>query len=148
MMDTDQQEYTMAAFEGLRSALSDFLEQECSSLCLDSPTDRHIFLDRLVAWLLKEKTFEGTPEQLLPKARYRAGIRIVDEVTGEHIVTLILQRTTYMADEDFMQLQNWFWATIGRAIRDSQDLARTLAAGGVMVDTGSGEGQGGQQFAT
>lgn len=147
-MDTDQQEYTMAAFEGLRTAMSKFLEEECSSFCLDSPADRHHFLDKMVAWLLKDKVFEGTPEQLLPKARYRAGIRIVDENSGEHIITLILQREGEMTDGDFMQMQNWFWATMGRAIRDNPDLAKTLCAGGVEIDTGSGDQGSGQQFAS
>jgi hypothetical protein len=142
---TDQVEYAMPSLERLRSALRGFLEEECSSLCLDDADDRETFIDKLAAWLLKDKTVDMTPEDLLPKARYCAGINIMDEVTGERIVKLLLYRSEMMTDGDFLQMQNWFWSTIGRAIRDNPELAQTLRVGGVIIDTDPEAG--GQQFA-
>jgi hypothetical protein len=51
-----------------------------------------------------------------------------------------------MADDDFMQLQNFFWTVIGRSIRDNPDTIKTLEAGGVRVEIDPPVESGGQQF--
>jgi len=72
---------------------------------------------------------------------------VVDESSGQHIIRLTLDRTREMADGDFMQLQNFFWTTVGRAIRDNPEIIRTLEAGGVRVEIDPPPDQGGQQYA-
>lgn len=111
-----------------------FLEQNCSSLCLDDEEDRRTCATQLAEWLLDNSPpLELTREKLLPKGRYRCGFNVVDEATGEHIIAVILHRDHVMTDGDFMQMQNWFWTVIGRAIRDNPDIIQTLRAGGVEI---------------
>jgi hypothetical protein len=144
---TDQQpDFTAEEISSLIYGLGVFLEG-CSSLCLDSDEDRGTLAGKLAHWLLSDKTQLQSPEKILPKAKYHLGFNVVDEATGEHIIRLVLDRTTQMADGDFLQLQNFFWTTIGRAIRDNPSIIQTLEAGGVRVEIDPSDGQGGQQFA-
>jgi hypothetical protein len=115
-----------------------FLEQNCSSLCLDDEEDRRTCATQLAEWLLDNSPpLELTKEKLLPKGRYRAGFNVVDEATGEHIIAVILYRDQVMTDGDFLQMQNWFWNVIGRAIRDNPDVINTLRAGGIEILIGA-----------
>jgi len=123
-----------------------FESEQCCSLCMDSEQDRGSLAGITAHWLLSDKTQLMSPEKVLPKARYKLGFNVVDESSGEHIIRLTLDRTREMADGDFMQLQNFFWTTIGRAIRDNPEIIRTLEAGGVRVEIDPPD-QGGQQYA-
>lgn len=143
----NQAGFTSEEISSLIYGLGRFLEEECSSLCLDDEHDRGTLAGKLAHWLLSDKTQLQSPEKILPKAKYRLGFNVVDEATGEHIVRLILDRTREMADGDFMQMQNWFWCVIGRYIRDNPEIRRTLEAGGVSVETDPPDGTGGQQYA-
>lgn len=136
---------TEAEFLEFRTALSQFLSK-CSQHDLTVEEEREIVVSKLAKWLLMDKAVSMTPEVLLPKAQYHAGIRIVDEATGKQVISLVLRRTREMSEGDFSQLQNFFWSTIGRAIRDNPEVIRDLQLGGVDVDIESGD-LGGQQFA-
>lgn len=121
--------------QGLRHRLFMFLSQEqCSPLCMDDEDDR----DRLAS-LLSDFIYNATPHEtdltqnIIPRAMYRSGLRILDETTKEHIVTLLLERERMMTDGDWLQMQNFLWAAIGRAIRADSDLQQTLRAAGVQV---------------
>lgn len=140
--------FTAEEISSLIYGLGLFLEEECSSLCLDDEHDRGTLAGKLAHWLLSDKTQLQSPDKILPKAKYRLGFNVVDEATGEHIVRLILDRTREMADGDFMQMQNWFWCVIGRFIRDNPEIRKTLQAGGVSIETDPSDGSGGQQYAT
>lgn len=124
-----------------------FEQEECSCLCLDADEDRGQLAGVVAHWLLSDKTQIMSPEKVLPKAKYKLGFNVVDESTGEHIVRLKLDRTREMVDGDFTQLQNFFWTTIGRAIRDNQEIRQILEAGGVWVEIDPPPNQGGQQYA-
>lgn len=140
--------FTAEEISSLIYGLGVFLEDQCSSLALDDDHDRGVLAGKLAHWLLSDKTQFQSPEKILPKAKYRLGFNVVDEATGEHIVRLILDRTREMADGDFMQMQNWFWCTIGRFIRDNPGVRKVLEAGGVYVETDPPAGSpGGQQYA-
>jgi hypothetical protein len=148
---TDQVTATISGekFEALITALSMFMDESCASLCMDNDHDREEAAHRIVHWLFKDKTLEMSPEQMLPKANYKLGFNIVDEVSGERIVQLLLERDRQMTDGDFLQMQNFFWCTVGRAIRDNPDIIRQLRAGGIDVNTDPGDsGNSGQQFAS
>lgn len=123
-----------------------FESEQCSSLCMDDDEDRGTLAGIVAHWLLSDKVQLQSPEKILPKAKYHLGFNVVDESTGEHIIRLVLDRTREMADGDFLQMQNFFWSTIGRAIRDNPELIRTLEAGGVKVEIDPPD-QGGQQYA-
>jgi hypothetical protein len=111
-----------------------FLEEECPHCCMDDDEDRSFVAAKLAEWLLDNSPpLELTKEKLLPKGRYRCGFNVVDEASGEHIIAVILHRDHQMTDGDFMQMQNWFWTVIGRAIRDNPDIIQTLRAGGVEI---------------
>lgn len=140
-------DFTAEEISSLIYGLGRFLEEECSSLCLDDDEDRGTLAGKLAHWLLSDKIQLQSPEKILPKAKYHLGFNVVDEATGEHIIRLVLDRTREMADGDFLQLQNFFWTTIGRAIRNNPSIIQTLEAGGVRVEIDPPEGQGGQQFA-
>lgn len=140
--------FTAEEISMLIFGLGELLKQpECCSLCMDSDEDRGSLAGRVAHWLLSDKTQLMSPEKVLPKARYHLGFNVVDESSGEHIVRLTLDRTREMADGDFLQLQNFFWTTIGRAIRDNVQIRQTLEAGGVRVETDPPPDQGGQQYA-
>jgi len=114
--------------------LDAFLAEECHSCCMDDDEDRSFVAAKLAEWLLDNSPpLELTREKLLPKGRYRCGFNVVDEASGEHIIAVILHRDHVMTDGDFMQMQNWFWTVIGRAIRDNPDVIQTLRAGGVEI---------------
>lgn len=140
-MTDERHNFTAEEISQLIAALGFFLEQECSSLCMDDEEDRGTLAGKLAAWLLKDKNITVSPEKLLPKARYLLSFNVVDEATGTHIIRLTLQRAKEMTDGDFMQLQNFFWVTVGRAIRDNADIIRTLNAGGIQVEIDPPTGQ-------
>jgi hypothetical protein len=140
---------TSDEFNRLIHGLDDFLATHYESACLDDDEDRLRVATGVASWMISDKTTLESPEKLLPKAKYHLGFNVVDEATGEHIVRLTLDRTREMADGDFMQLQNFFWTTIGRAIRDNPSIRSILEAGGVRVETDPSDGgAGGQQFAS
>lgn len=132
---SNQVDYTVSVFNHMRDAVAQFME-EYQHFDLSDVLDRELFVDSMTAWCLKEKTVEMTPEQMLPRAKYRVGINIVNELSGERIVKLLMDRPLDMSDTEFLQLQNWFWATIGRAVRDNKELAEELELGGVSVIKG------------
>lgn len=139
---------TSDEFNRLIAGVDRFLEENYESVCLDDEEDRLRVATGIASWMISDKVTMESPEKILPKARYHLGFNVVDEATGEHIVRLILDRTREMADGDFMQLQNFFWTTIGRAIRDNPEIIHRLELGGVRVEIDPPEGTGGQQFAT
>lgn len=149
-MDQQNQplQLTHDEFSRLIHGLETFLEENYSSCCLDDPEDRLRAATGIASWMISDKVTLESPEKILPKAKYHLGFNVVDEATGEHIVRLVLDRTREMADGDFMQLQNFFWTVIGRAIRDNPAVVQTLQAGGVRVEVDPRDGSGGQQFAT
>jgi hypothetical protein len=125
-----------------------FESEECASCALDNEADRGKLAGIVAHWLLSDKVQLVSPEKVLPKAKYHLGLNIMDEATGRHIVRLVLDRTREMADGDFLQMQNFFWTTIGRAIRDNPEIRSTLEAGGVRVEIDPPPDQGGgQQYA-
>ena len=141
MMD-QQAEFSAEQFLALQEELSRFLDESCSSYALDSDADREEVASRVAHWMVRQQVVEASPEKLLPKAKYKLGFNVVDEITGERIVQLILDRGSQMTDGDFMQMQNFFWCTIGRAIRDNPEIINTLRAGGIDVDTDPGTAGG------
>lgn len=135
----DQQaEFSADQFMELQEALSRFLDESCASFALDNDADREEVSARLAHWMVRQQIVEASPEKFLPKAQYRLGFNVVDEQTGERVVRLLLSKGAQMTDGDFMQMQNFFWCTVGRAIRDNPDIIRTLRAGGIEVDTDPG----------
>jgi len=150
LSEQDQQApFSVQDLEALQTALAIFFEERCSSHCLDNDEDREAVADKLAHWLLSDKVQDVSPEKMLPRARYKLGFDVVDETTNERIIQLLLQRDKMMTDGDFLQMQNFFWVTVGRAIRDNPEIIRTLQAGGIDVNTDPGEGgTGGQQFAS
>lgn len=143
----NQARYTAEEISTLIVGLGQVFESpECTSLHLDDDTDRGRLAGIVAHWILSDKTILLSPEKALPKATYKLGFNIVDEASGEHIVRLTLDRERNMTDGDFMQLQNFFWVTVGRAIRDNPEARRTLELGGVRVVTDPAV-QGGQQHA-
>lgn len=118
----------------LRARIANFLAMFCSDLCLDEEDDRDVCADRLADWIYKAQVHETDMTQnIIPRATYRSGLRIFDEVTKEHIVTLILERDRLMTDGDWLQMQNFLWANLGRAIRMDKGLQQTLQAAGIRI---------------
>lgn len=138
----EQADFDADQFMRIQELLGRFLAEECASLCLDSDEDRDTLAAKVTQWFLRDKFVEVSPEKLLPKAKYRLAFNVVDEITGERIVRLMLLRNSMMTDGDFMQMQNFFWCTVGRAIRDNPDIIETLRAGGIDVDTDPGTAGG------
>lgn len=92
--------------------------------------------DGLAEWMLTAPVIEQDMTQyLLPKATYRSGLRVIDETTGQHLITLLLERTKLMTDGDWLQMQNFLWTVLGRAILADRDLQRVLRAGGIQIYT-------------
>jgi len=133
-MEDSRYQFSAEEMAQLIAALGYFLEKECNTLCMDDEEDRGTLAGKLAAWLMKDKNITVSPEKLLPKAQYFLSFNVVDETSGDHIIRLVLKRAREMTDGDFLQMQNFFWVTVGRAIRDNQDIIRTLNAGGIVVE--------------
>jgi hypothetical protein len=59
---------------------------------------------------------------------------------------MTLKREGFMTTGDFLKMQNFFWTTVGKAIRNSPAIIDILRGGGVIVETDfTDEGEGGQQ---
>lgn len=120
--------------EALRSRIANFLGENCANLSLGDEGDRDVCADRLADWIYKAQIHEtDVTQNIIPRATYRSGLRIFDEVTKEHIVTLILERDRMMTDGDWLQMQNFLWANLGRAIRMDKGLQRTLQVAGIKI---------------
>ena len=137
---------TSAEFERLVSGLDIFLAEQYESSCLDDEEDRLRVATGIAAWMISDKITLESPKAILPKAKYSLALNVIDEPTGNHVVRLLFDRTREMADGDFMSLQNFFWVTIGRAIRENPEIIKTLEAGGVRVEIDPTDESGGQQF--
>jgi len=133
-------------FNKLVCDLNDFLCDRYDGACLDDDVDRYRVASGVARWLLSDEARVASPEVLLPKAKYHLSFNVVDELTKTHVVRMTLDRTDEMSDVDFLNLQNFFWTTIGRAVRDSADIRRALESGGIRVETDP-EDSGGQQAA-
>jgi len=134
------------ALEQLHSLLSRFLAENCASSCLDNDEEVESVSGKLAHFLLTPgQQIEMNLEQLLPRAVYRMGLNIVDETKGQRICSLILRRTPEMADGDFLQLQNFFWVTIGKAVVENKELRRALELAGVVVEEADPGEQGSPQ---
>jgi hypothetical protein len=146
-MNDNQAGFTAEEISSLIFGLGQLFESpQCASLCLDDDEDRGTLSGIVAHWLLSDKVQLQSPEKILPKAKYHLGFNVVDEATGQHIIRLVLDRSREMCDGDFLQMQNFFWTTVGRAIRDNPDIIKTLEAGGVRVEIDPPD-QGGQQYA-
>ena len=120
--------------EGLKVRIENFLETACSTLSLDDPEDRATCAKNLSDWIYVAQVQENDMTQrIIPRATYRSGLRVVDETNGQHIFTLILEREKMMTDGDWLQMQNFLWAVLGRHIVDSPDLQRTMRAAGIQI---------------
>lgn len=128
------------------AGLYGYLEECHDGACLDDDEDRARVAEGAIGWMLSDKVRVVSPDMLLPKAKYHLSFNVVDELTETHIVRLTLDRTDEMSDIDFLNLQNFFWTTIGRAVRDNPDIRRALESGGIRVETDP-EDSGGQQAA-
>ncbi len=144
MEDTDRS-IPIDEFNQLVKNLDEFLAVNCDGACLDDTQDRWAVAHGVAHWLTSDKAAMISPEMLLPKATYRLCLDVTDEANKEHIVRLTLDRTHEMADGDFLQLQNFFWSTIGRAIRDNPEVTRMLRLGGIQVETDLPASPGGYQ---
>jgi hypothetical protein len=130
------------------SLMDKFLAEHCGSRSLDDTTDRWATAEQLIEFLNAGREVGLSPEELIPKAAYFLGFQIYDESVRppQKIVKLMLHRTPDMTDNDFYQMQNFFWCTVGRAIRDNPDITQSLRAAGIIVTTGDDE-EPGQQYA-
>lgn len=124
------------------------LADYCGTRCLDDSGDRWATAEVLIEFLNSGREVSMSPERLVPKAAYHLGFQVYDETKKppEKVIKLVLHRTPDMTDGDFYQMQNFFWVTVGRAIRDSPDIIQTLRAAGIIVTTEDDE-EPGQQFA-
>jgi len=139
-------EKEMRERSALQGRISNFLGEHCANLCLNDDSDRDICAGKLSEWIYKAQIHEeDVTQNIIPRATYRSGLRIFDEVTREHIVTLILERDRMMTDGDWLQMQNFLWANLGRAIRMDKGLQQTLIAAGIQVYFADVLGDGGQQ---
>lgn len=135
MTDT-QTTFTAEEIARLIAGLGQLLESDsCRTLCPDYEEERGELAGIIAHWLLSDKAILISPYKILPRAKYKLAFNVVDEATGEHIVRVSLDRSREMADGDFLQMQNFFWVTIGRAIRDNPEIIKTLRAGGIGVET-------------
>lgn len=141
LMQLTEQEFT-----NLVHGIEEFLATEYGSACLDDQEDCFRVATGLASWMISDKVKLMSPEKLLPKAKYHLSFNVVDELTETHIVRLTLDRTDEMSNIDFLALQNFFWTTIGRAVRDNPDIRRSLESGGIRVDVDP-EDSGGEQAA-
>jgi len=57
------------------------------------------------------------------------------DARSNHIVTLRLQRQQGMTIGDMAQLQNFFWVTLGQAVRSDEEMRRHLQHAGFEVLT-------------
>ena len=131
----------------LSDAIFRLLSEHFSGYCLDNEQERLCVSENLARWLIMvDKTTEYTQQITLPRARYRVGFNVVDEATGKRIINLELERDRMMTDGDFLQMQNFFWNTIGRAVADHPEVIRTLQAAGIKVTLG-GDDEGSGQLA-
>jgi len=127
----------------LGDAIFRLLSERFSGYCLDDANERISVSEGLAEWLIvADKTTEYTRQITLPRAKYRVGFNVVDEISGQRIVSLELERDRMMTDGDFLQMQNFFWNTIGRAVADHPEVIRTLQAAGIKVLVGPVEGEG------
>jgi|WetSurSiteA1Bulk_404760.scaffolds.fasta_scaffold09697_4 hypothetical protein len=130
----------------LRERLFALLSQApANALSMDDEEDREVMADYLADKIYSAPQRETEfPQNFIPRGNFRSGLHILDETTKEHIVTLVLDRERSMTNQDWLQLQNFMWAVIGRTIRADYDLQKTLLAGGVQVilDQGSEPGGG------
>lgn len=134
------------ALEQLHRLLSRFLAENCASSCLDNDEEVESVSGKLAHFLLTPgQDVEMNPEKLLPKAKYRLGINIVDETKGQKICSIYLCRTPDMTDGDFLQMQNFLWVTIGKAVVENRELRRTLGLAGVVVEGADPGEQGSPQ---
>lgn len=124
----------MSKFDGLVDELDSFLASNHGAACMDDDEDRRRVAEGAVDWLTRSKGVMSA-HGLLPKAEYFLSFDVVDEATGERIVRLTLDKTWDMAGGDFLSLQNFFWSTIGRAIKKDRELRERLESGGVRVET-------------
>jgi len=62
---------------------------------------------------------------------------------GDHVVTLRLQRQQGMTIGDMAQLQNFFWVTLGTAVRSNEEMKRHLTHAGfeVVLDDPAAQGE-------
>ena len=114
----------------LGEAIFNFLSDHFSGYCLDTDAERQMIAENLAMWLTADKAVDAAQHITLPRARYRAGFNVVDETTGKQIINLELERDRMMTDGDFMQMQNFFWNVIGRAVADHPEVIRALQAAG------------------
>jgi hypothetical protein len=129
-------EINPAHLEMFHNLISRFLAENCSGNCLDNDAERDEVAGKLAHFMLTPgQEVDMNPDVLLPKARYHLGFNIVDEPRAQRICRLILNRTPDMADGDFLQLQNFFWVTVGHAIVDNPEVRKTLEMAGVLVIT-------------
>lgn len=127
----------------LSDAIFRLLSEHFSGYSLEDEQERLCVSENLARWLITvDKTTEYTQQITLPRARYRVGFNVVDEVTGKRIINLELERDRMMTDGDFLQMQNFFWNTIGRAVADHPEVIRILQAAGIKVTLGGDEGSG------
>jgi hypothetical protein len=120
--------------EILHTMISRFLAENCSSNCLDNDEEVESVSGKLAHFLLTPGAeIDMNPDQLLPRAKYKMGLSIVDEPNGEKICSLVLNRTPDM---------NFFWVTVGRTLVNDKALRRTLELAGIIITDG-GDDPGG-----
>lgn len=138
MSEPTQLQLTEADFTLLVESLKQLLCAQHGAACLDDEEDLSRVAKGVASWLLADKLALGKTSWILPKSEHYLGFDISDQFTGERIVRLVLDKTWDMTDFDYSVLQNFFWTTVGRAIKESPELRQRLEAGGVRVDTGGG----------
>jgi hypothetical protein len=146
-MDQMDQSVTTDEYNQLRDGLEELLGTNHGAACLDDEEDCQRVATGVADWLMLDKTFMASPERFLPKALHRLRLNIADEITGEHIIRLTLDRTREMEDADFLRAQKVFWSVIGRAILDNPEVIHTLQSGGVCVEVGLLDDPDGEQHA-
>lgn len=128
----------------LEDATFRFLSEHFPGYRLDNPEETSAIARGLAEWLIAvDKTTDYTQQITLPRAKYRVGFNVVDEISGKRIINLELERDRMMTDGDFLQMQNFFWNTIGRAVADHPEVITMLQAAGIKVTLG-GDDEGGQ----
>ena len=138
MSESTQPQLTSMDYTILVESLKQLLHTEHGSRCLDDKEDVACVAEGVASWMMADKLALGRRSWLLPQSEYHLGLDICDELTGERIIRLVLDKTWDMTDFDYLSLQNFFWTTIGRAIKESPELRRRLEYGGIRIDTGGG----------
>lgn len=138
MSNLTQPQLTDADLAILVESLKQLLSSEHGAACLDDEEDLSRVAEGVASWLLADKLALGRTSWILPRAEHYLGFDICDQFTGERIVRLVLDKTWDMTDFDYTVLQNFFWTTIGRAIKENPEIRRRLEGGGVRIDTGGG----------